>query len=329
MDTQALKELANLRIEEVLDALGIDYRDRYSYLVGCCHVHGGDRADAFSWHIERGIWKCFSRGCDDRYGADIYGLIRGMRKCSFAEAKDWLRRFLNTELNEEEIKLLRDSRSNKDFIVYTKKKQQADKIYPPECLTKLDRHDYLIEERGFSREIVEEYQVGFCSTSGTFMYNRIVFPCVNTRGEIIGFTGRTIDPDWEDKKIPKWKHSLGNWVQNNVFNAHRAHDHIQTLSEVIVCEGPLDILRLEEAGVHNAVAVLGKEIKNGQITLLMNMGAMKLNLAFDNDAAGKVGTQKALKTASMYFDINVIDLPEDKNDVGDLTRGEIREVFSV
>lgn len=329
MDTQALKELANLRIEEVLDALNITYRDRYSYLVGCCPVHGGDRPDAFSWHIERGIWKCFSRGCDDTYDADIYGLIAGVRKCKFFEAKEWLRKLLNTELDAEEIKKLKDSRSNKDFIVYTKKKQLEDRIYPPECLSKLDKNDYLVEERGFSKSIVEEYQIGFCSTSGTFMYNRIVFPCVNIRGEIIGFTGRTIDPKWEDKKIPKWKHSLGAWVQNNVFNAHRAYDSIQTTGEAIVCEGPLDVLRLEEAGVHNAVAVLGKELKNGQITLLMNMGAMKLNIAFDNDAAGKVGTQKALKNASLYFDINVIRLPENKNDVGDLTRGEIREVFCV
>jgi len=327
-DIKAIKELANFRIEEILDALGIDYREKYHSFVGSCHVHGGDRMDAFSWDTDRGGWKCFSHNCDNTYGSDVYGLIRGMKKCTFGEAIKWIKRLINTNLSKEEIKKLKDSRSNKDFIVYARKKKHSIKTYPASCLDRLGKHAYLLG-RGFSQETIDRYHIGYCAIPGMFMYNRIVFPCVNFNGEIVGFTGRTADEDWEAKCIPKWKHSLGPWVQYNVFNANGAYEHIKKSGIAIICEGPLDVLRLEEAGVHNAVAILGKELKNGQATAIMNMGCTTLHLALDNDVAGQIGTQKVLKTSSLLFDINVIKLPEDKNDVDELSTVEIREVFCV
>ena len=68
-------------------------------------------------------------------------------------------------------------------------------------------------------------------------------------------------------------------------------------------------------------------VVEGDGSCLMNMGAMEILLAFDNDAAGNMGTQKTLKLARMYFNVKKINLPNNKNDVGELTRMEIREVF--
>jgi len=91
----AIKEIANFKIEEIFDALGINYRERYNYIVSSCPIHGGDRADAFSWHLDRSIWKCFSRECEAEYGADIIGLIRGIKKCNFGEAVSFISKFIN------------------------------------------------------------------------------------------------------------------------------------------------------------------------------------------------------------------------------------------
>ena len=327
-DVKTIKELANLQIENIFETLGIECREKYHSLVAACPVHGGDRKDAFSWHVERGIWKCFSRACDQSHGSDIFGLVAGIRQCSFVESVKWVKQFVNLDLSEDEIREIRDSRSNKDFIVAVRRRASQDNTYPWECLKRLAWHDYLVTERGYPEELVKDYHIGACLTPRMYMSNRVVIPVINMDGEIAGFTGRTLDSEWKRKGIPKWKHSLGSWVEVNVFNAHRAQDFVQEFEHAIICEGPLDVLRLEQAGIRNSVAILGKKLHPGQLTILMNMGATRLTLALDNDTAGKIGTSSAMKTAKCLFDIDVLELPEHRNDIGEMTVEELREVFN-
>jgi 5S rRNA maturation endonuclease (ribonuclease M5) len=328
-DVKTIKELAGLKIEEIFDALGIDSREKYHSLVGPCPVHGGNRKDAFSYHVERGIWKCFSRSCDEKYGSDIFGLVQGVRECTFKQAVSWTKGFVNTNLTDEQVQEIRDSRSNKDFIVAVQRKKSQTKTYSVEVLKKLAWHDYLVEERGYPRGLIESYQIGACLRPGLYMSNRVVIPVINMTGEIVGFTGRTLQKDWKSRGIPKWLHSRGAWIEVNVFNAHRAANFVKESEHVIICEGPLDVLRLEEAGFHNGVAILGKKLHNGQLTTLMNMGATRLTLALDNDTAGKIGMSSAMKTAKCLFDIDILELPEHRNDIGEMTIDELTELSEV
>ena len=322
----AIKELANLQIENILDALGINYRERYNYIVAPCPVHGGDRADAFSFHLDRGIWKCFSRECEADFGSDIIGLIRGIKQCNFKSAVEFLSRFVNMKMDPEEIQKLKDQRANKDFILASKRKVERAKIYSKECLTRLKQHSYL-ETRGYPRWLIEKYHIGACLGAGRYMSNRIVIPVINVEGEIIGFTGRTLNADWKDFKIPKWKHSLGSWVSHNLFNINFAAPFIRESGVVIVCEGPLDVLRLEQAGIHNGVAILGKKFYTGQMTMLAGVGATRLLDALDNDAAGKVGSLGIMKTAKCLFDVERVKIPEGRKDIGEMDIEEIRRLF--
>lgn len=322
----AIKEIANLKIEEIFDALGINYRERYNYVVAACPVHGGDRPDAFSWHLDRGIWKCFSRGCEEETGSDIFGLIRGIKSCGFKGAVDFLSRYINMSLDPEEINRLKDQRQNKDFILATKRKEQRSKTYSQECLIRLKQHAYL-ETRGYPRELIEKYHIGACLESGRYMSNRIVIPVINIKGEIVGFTGRTLYRDWHDRKIPKWKHSLGSWVSHNLFNINFAAPYIEEQESVILCEGPLDVLRLEQAGIHNSVAILGKKFYSSQMTILTGTSATKIYDALDNDTAGKVGSIGVMKTARCLFDVERVKIPEGRKDVGEMKIEEIRSLF--
>lgn len=323
----ALKDLAILRIEDIFDSLGVEYSERYNYLAGCCPVHQGDRQDAFSFLLDEGIWQCWSRGCDKKYGADILGLIRGIKKCSFKEAVAFLKRFVNLSLSPEEVQKLKDERQNREFIIAQRKKQQQIVTYPKSCLSRLTYHNYL-ETRSYPRWLVEKYQIGACLESNRYMSNRIVVPVINLNGEIVGFTGRTLDPDWEAKGIAKWKHSRGGWVSQNLFNINNAAPYIEKSGYVILCEGPLDVLRLEEAGIHNGVAILGKKFYQAQMTILVGVGATNILDALDNDAAGKVGSNGVMKTAKCLFDIERVKIPEGRKDIGEMAVQETRSVFS-
>lgn len=322
---KVIKELANTNITILLDALDVKYRDRYVYLNGPCPIHNGDRKDAWSWSIDRGIWQCYSRGCHNDYDADIYGLVQGIKECGFLEAKNFIKKYVNCNLTNAEIKELRDARSNRDFVNYTRKRKRQEKIYNPKCLDRLEYHNYL-ENRGYSKKIVEKYQVGVGSP-GKYMSDRIIFPIHNKIGEIVGFTGRTLLEDWHERGIPKWKHSKDYVSESNLFNILFAQEYIKKNNEAILVEGPLDVLKLEECGVHNSVAVLGKSLHNGQMTLLMGIPTFKLRIAFDADKAGISGAKEVFKKASSFFDVEIIKLPNNK-DCGDLNIDEVRSIFN-
>jgi len=326
---KVIKDLAAAKIHEILDDLGVEYRDRYHSLTGPCPVHGSSRHDSWSWHVDRGIWSCFSRNCHMKYDADIFGLVKALKSYSFLEAIEYVKRFVNLDISPEELKQIRDERQNREFVVKARRTKSKKKIFPETCLSSLQYHGYLEEERGFSRRIVEEYHVGVGKSTGKYMSDRIVFPIRSIGGGIVGFTGRTLHDDWKARSIPKWLHSRDYDAKHNLFNIDRAKDAITLLGEAIICEGPLDVLRLEDAGVRNSVAVLGKTLYNEQMQILMNVQAFKLRLALDNDAAGISGMHAAVKTAKNFFDVEVVNLPEGRNDIGDLTIEEIREAFDV
>jgi DNA primase len=322
----ALKELANAKILDILDELGVEYKERYNYVNACCPVHNGDRKDAWSWQIDIGIWKCFSNSCQDSYGNDIFGLVRGVRECGFKEALDFVKGFVGGELSPEKVKELKDARDNRIFV-YSAKKKQPQRTYENNCLERLSYHEYL-ERRGFNRDIVEKYHIGIGKDNHGYMKDRIIFPIRNVEGQIVGFSGRTLHEDWKERGIPKWKHSKDFELHADkmLFNIDVAKPEIERTGAVILVEGPIDALRLVEAGITNVCAVLGKTLYNGQMNELFKCAASKLYIAFDNDNPGKTGAEKAVKLARPFFDVEKIDLTG-KKDYGEMTAEEVGEWY--
>lgn len=315
----AIKEQANERITDILDSLNIKYSEKYQYVYAPCPIHGGDRQDAWSWHLELGLYQCFSRGCHEEFGKDIFGLVRGVKGMSFPEAVQFVKSFCN--LTDVDLKEVIERKKNKQFVDKIKRQERALVVYPEEALSQLEYSDYL-ETRGFTRELVERYQVGLGKTPYKKMYNRVVFPIRDIEGRIVGFTGR----DVTGKALIKWSHSDGFDREGNLFNIDKAKTYIRETGTAILTEGPLDVLRLEQAGNHNGVAILGRLVSNGQLGLLMRAGATRLIIALDDDPAGITGMEKSKKLAEAFFDVRTINVGGGR-DVGDLSVEEIREIF--
>lgn len=318
----ALKLVANENIFKIVDALGIDYYENYKYIYATCPVHNGDRPNGWSWHLDLGIWGCWTRGCHQEFGKDIFGLVRGVLDCKFPKAVEFVKKIIgDKKVDISEVLQLRD---NKQFIHRAKRK--AERTYPETCLNSLIYHGYL-ESRGYPRDLVERYHIGISGSQYKQMSNRIIIPVRNIDGELVGFTGRTLFDDWKERGIGKWRHSDGFSSRDNLFNIDKAAQHIRESGDVILCEGPLDVLRLEQAGVHNSVAIFGRKLHPGQITILIKVGGVdRLVLAFDSDVAGKSGAEDAFKSARDFFDIKSIEL--ETGDVGDLSVNEVQEIFA-
>jgi len=121
--------------------------------------------------------------------------------------------------------------------------------------------------------------------------NRVMFPIINRMGEVIAFSGRVLS---EDGYGPKYLNSAETQVfkkRENLFSINFAKNSKK--SRVILCEGNLDVISLNQAGFDNAVATLGTAITPEQARLLRNYCG-EVVIAYDMDAAGEKATVKAI-----------------------------------
>lgn len=132
--------------------------------------------------------------------------------------------------------------------------------------------------------------------------NRVMFPIINLRGNVIGFGGRVMHNEKEINgfKIPKYLNS-GETAAfdkgSNLFSLNLAKN--DKASELILCEGYMDVISVYQAGVHNIVATLGTAITPNQAKLMMRY-ASEIVICYDSDEAG---TKAALRAIDIINEI--------------------------
>ena len=117
-----------------------------------------------------------------------------------------------------------------------------------------------------------------------------MFPIVDTRGSVIGFGGRVMDD-----KQPKYLNTAKTPVFDkgrNLFSLNFAKDSNST--RLILAEGYMDVIAINQAGFSNVVATLGTAITPEQARKISNY-AKEVIIAYDSDGAGQTATQKAIR----------------------------------
>lgn len=206
------------------------------------------------------------------------------------------------------------------------------------CLQCLDINHPYMTNRGFGHAVLQFNNVGYYAgrDSSSFMRGRIVFPIRDLDCNIIGFTGRSLIDDIDERQrlgISKWLHSGGlhrhfSLAKKSIlYNIHQAYEFTRG-DTIILVEGPIDVLRLQEAGIHNTCATLGTQLSCQQEMMLRQMGVRIVVPLFDSDAAGKktIEGMKNRFSKNDIISIRMINLPEGK-DPGDLLISEIEEIL--
>lgn len=126
--------------------------------------------------------------------------------------------------------------------------------------------------------------------------DRVMFPIINVRGDVIGFGGRIMHNNKEINgyKIPKYLNSSETVVFDkgkNLFSLNIAKN--EQKSEIILCEGYMDVISTYQAGVKNIVATLGTAITPDQAKLMMRY-ANEILICYDSDEAGIKATLRAI-----------------------------------
>ncbi len=149
--------------------------------------------------------------------------------------------------------------------------------------------------RGYTRqELMDAGLVVSREKNGKTSYydkfrNRVMFPIIDLRGNVIAFGGRVMD----DSK-PKYLNSPETGIFNkrkNLFALNIAKKSKQ--GRIILCEGYMDTITLHQYGFDCAVASLGTALTEEQVNLLSKY-TEQVVLTYDSDAAGQDATRRAI-----------------------------------
>ncbi|TXI25532.1 MAG: DNA primase [Roseateles sp.] len=160
-------------------------------------------------------------------------------------------------------------------------------------------HNPHIVDCGLVREKKADAQEGSGPPGGrTSRYDsfrrRITFGVRNTRGQLVAFGGRVIDP--EDS--PKYLNSAESAIfdkSSTLFGLYEARESIRAKREALVVEGYMDVVMLSQSGVHNVVAAMGTAFTRLHLERLLSTTS-RIIYAFDGDAAGRKAAWRALET---------------------------------
>jgi len=352
---QIVNDLAAYNMDELLDRLNVNLNRTNRMFVGTCPIHNGDNPTAFNLyfdgHTVKGYWKCRTHLCHKDFGSTMIGFVRGMlssqnlgwtntgdEKYSFQKSVDFIcqlvgQPYLNIKVNSSDVE-------KRQFISQTYIQNGhvngRPKILRNRIRSLLDiPADYFIK-RGFSREILDKYDVGMCVNKKKEMYGRAVVPIYDENYEyMIGCTGRIpVDkcskccyyhhPSQScpaNRESRKWYNNFGFARKCCLYNYWFARKHVEESGEIIIVEGPGDVWRLVESNIHNCVAIFGCELSDEQQIILEKSGAMSVTLLLDNDSAGEEATIDIKKKLSRYYKLNIPQITS--KDLGDMEKKEI------
>lgn len=178
---------------------------------------------------------------------------------------------------------------------------------------------YKFYQDGVNYETQSEYQVGFDVRS-----ERIIFPIYNQYGEIISVKGRTTDPNYKEKDVPKFIYYYPYNKSIEWYNWHLALYDILEKNEVIIFEAEKSCWLAAQYGYRNTLAIGGTDISLHQIEILKKLPFdTKIILAYDKDKtqkdilreARKFGIVRPIYTfwdSGNLLDIETKDSPVDK-----------------
>ena len=284
---------------------------------GLCPFHG-EKTASFSVAPNKQMYYCF--GCHK--GGGVINFIMEIEGLSYPDAVRFLAKRVNLEVPEDERyesqykeqerlwKLCRDaakfyhellkSDAGKGARAYLMKRGldwptivKFGMGYAPE-----DYHALIpaMERKGYSREeLIAANLAAVSQKNNQNVYdrfrNRVMFPQIDLRGNVIGFAGRALDKDAKAKYI--------NPTETLIFSK-RKFLYAMNLAKkskrpyIILCEGPMDAIACHQYGFDCAVASQGTALTEDQVNIISKYTDQVI-MTYDNDAAGQNATQRAIQ----------------------------------
>lgn len=283
---------------------------------GLCPFHH-EKTPSFTLNDDKGFYHCFGCGAH----GDVISFLMEHDKMPFPEAVEYL-------ANKAGLPMPKPSRQE---VVKAQTHQKLSDITEAACLFFQKQlfcengevaRTYL-KGRGITGQVAKKFRLGYapsgsaltahlkklgfdmrdCRALGLvvfnerqnrwhdYFYDRVMFPILNKKGQVIGFGGRLMK-----KGEPKYLNSPETELFHKgeqLYALSQAIETIRKTNSAILVEGYMDVIALHSAGFTNAVAPLGTALTEQQIKLLWSCCDEPI-VCFDGDTAGRKAAVRAL-----------------------------------
>lgn len=279
-----------------------------------------EKTPSFSVRRETNSFYDFSSGI----GGNVFTFVRFYNHCTNAEAVSILKKFAgyDGEAIVPRKKMAATLICKRFKPQKTQKKTGVGTIYPDNCMEKYEkREDKLAvwENEGISKESLDKYQVFYDSFS-----DRLVYPIRNISGRIVNIGGRTLDPEWKEKKLRKYTYFSGWGEMDVIYGLFENMDAILSAHEVILFEGCKSVLLANTWGIHNTGALLTSHLNPQQLKILVRLG-VRVVFALDKDV--RVRDDHNISKLKQYVNTFYLWDREDLLDEKDAPVDKGQEVF--
>ena len=168
-----------------------------------------------------------------------------------------------------------------------------------------------LKKKGFDESLLDQAGLIVSSHRGGYdrFRGRVMFTLKDHRGNVVGFSGRLLDPDAKEAKYINTSETLVYSKSNVLYGLDVTKAAIQKEGEAIVMEGEFDVISSFQAGVGNAVAIKGSALTEGHVNLLRRF-ADRLILSLDSDVAGDAAARRGIEIADRAgLDLRVASMP--------------------
>jgi len=308
--------LSRVDIVEVVDR-HVKLKRAGANYVACCPFHS-EKTPSFTVSQTKQFYHCFGCGA---HGTAV-GFLMEHGGMGFVEAVKDLAQSVGMKVPEEPRSETAQRRAEQGASLYEVLLQAA-QHYRNQLKDAPQAIAYL-KKRGVSGEIAKRFGIGYApdewqnlaaafsdydgpmlATAGLVkskedgkrydvFRNRIIFPIVDVRGNVIGFGGRVLG-DGE----PKYLNSPETPVfekGRELYGLYQARRAIRDAGRVLVVEGYMDVVALAQSGVEYAVATLGTATTPLHVQKLLRQ-ADEIVFCFDGDQAGRRAAWRALETS--------------------------------
>ena len=304
------------------------------HMFGLCPFHR-EKTPSFSVTQSKQMYYCYSCG----KGGNVIHFIKNIENLDFIEAVEFLAHRVGIEIP--------DKVSKKDTKLHNLKKELSElnvfaaRFFHNNLVSEKGKvaRDYL-KKRNITENTIRKFGMGYSTShwdelykaikdkfsveaidaSGLVVKNknggfydrfrgRVIFPIFNVRGDVIGFGGRIMD-----STQPKYLNSPETAIyskRKNLYALNFAKKYCQ--ERLIIVEGYMDAVSLNQAGVKNAVASLGTAFTEEQARLIKKY-TKEVVLSYDMDNAGQNATMRAIKILEdSNIPVRILTIPQGKD----------------
>ena len=312
---------------DIVDVIGgyVRLKKKGSTYFGLCPFHN-EKTGSFSVSPNKQMYYCFGCGAGGNvftflmqyenftFGeamqslADRVGLELPQQEMTSAQRREADRRTRLLEINKEAAKyfytLLRSPRGQKAYQ-YFKKRELSDETMQKFGLGYSDQYSddlyRYLRKKGYDDDILKDsglITIDEVRGGHDKFWNRAMFPIMDVHNRVIGFGGRVMG-DGE----PKYLNSPETRIFDKSRNLYGLNIARTTRkSQLLLCEGYMDVIALHQAGFDNAVASLGTALTSGHANLLKRY-TKEVYLTYDSDGAG---VKAALRAIPILKEVGIV-----------------------